>query len=285
MKIFRFLILIICFSVIFSFNVLAVKSGSPGGSGTGAVIQSDCSTIISGFCIDVDDGIVYYYNPFTSLVSLLDTGYKSGDSPTFGDISADTLTLTSIATPLFSLYDSDAAGTDKADELAATWEANFTTTTEDAEVSDVNFTYMNAGTKTNFFHVDGSENKAYSDLPLNSRPTYITDADGITLSAAQMNSVVYETTTGDVDIPDGECNGAEDVGKWIVVITDAADQNSLTSLDASNQFIITDNASALTAGNELDIDGTMVCVMCIAAELWKVTGYMGAVPTDGGAAD
>lgn len=34
MKIFRFLILIIFFSVIFSFDVLAVKGGSPGGSGS-----------------------------------------------------------------------------------------------------------------------------------------------------------------------------------------------------------------------------------------------------------
>jgi hypothetical protein len=116
-------------------------------------------------------------------------------------------------------------------------------------------------------------------------PMVITDADGIALTAAQMNGVVYETSAGDVDIPDGECDAAADVGKWIVVITDDADQNSLTSLDASNQICLGDLTDCLTAGNELDIDGTQVSVMCIAAETWKVTGWLTAVPTDGGAAD
>jgi len=105
---------------------------------------------------------------------------------------------------------------------------------------------------------------------------------GITIT---VNAVNYGTDTGDADIPDGACDAAGDVGNWVVLISSAADAYSLTSNDASNQFIITDNASALTAGNELDVDGTMVAVMCIAAELWKVTGYMGAIPTDGGTAD
>lgn len=43
--------------------------------------------------------------------------------------------------------------------------------------------------------------------------------------------------------------------------------------------------AALTANDELDVDGTMVSVMCIAQDLWKVTGYMGDIPTDGDAAD
>jgi hypothetical protein len=110
-----------------------------------------------------------------------------------------------------------------------------------------------------------------------------TDASGgITMT---VNAVNYGTDTGDADIPDGACDAAGDVGNWVCLISSAADQYALTSNDASNQFTITDNASALTAGNELDVDGTMVCVTCIAAELWKVTGYMGDVPTDGGGAD
>ena len=116
-------------------------------------------------------------------------------------------------------------------------------------------------------------------------PTIITDADGISLTAAQMNGVVYETSAGDVDIPDGECDAAADVGKWLVVITDDADQNSLTSNDASNQFCLGDLTDCYAAGNEIDIDGTQISVMCIAAETWKVTGWLTAVPTDGGAAD
>lgn len=111
----------------------------------------------------------------------------------------------------------------------------------------------------------------------------LTDTSGaITIT---VNAVNYGTDTGDADIPDGACDAAGDVGNWVVLISSAADAYSLTSDDASNQFTITDNASALTAGDELDVDGTMVSVMCIAAELWKVTGYMGAIPTDGGEAD
>lgn len=118
---------------------------------------------------------------------------------------------------------------------------------------------------------------------ITAKPTFTTDSSGgITLT---VNAVNYGTDTGDADIPDGACDDAGDVGNWVVLISSAADAYALTSNDASNQFIITDNASALDAGNELDVDGTMVSVVCIAAELWKVTGYMGAIPTDGGAAD
>lgn len=118
---------------------------------------------------------------------------------------------------------------------------------------------------------------------ISGQANFQTDASGgITLT---VNAVNYGTDTGDADIPDGACDAAGDVGNWVVLISSVANTYSLTSNDASNQFIIAANAAALDAGNELDVDGTMVCVMCIAAELWKVTGYMGDIPTDGGAAD
>ena len=98
-----------------------------------------------------------------------------------------------------------------------------------------------------------------------------------------VNAVNYGTDTGKANIPDGACNAADDVGNWVCLISSAADAYQMTSDDESNQFTVTDNASAFTANYEMDIDGTMACVMCIAAELWKVTGYMGAIPTDGGA--
>jgi hypothetical protein len=110
-------------------------------------------------------------------------------------------------------------------------------------------------------------------------PTVITDADGIALTAAQMNGEVYETSAGDVIIPDGECNGTEDVGKWLVVTTDDAGQNNLTSADASNQFCLGDLDDCFTAGNELVITGTQVSVRCLTPEIWKISGYMGGAPT------
>jgi len=66
---------------------------------------------------------------------------------------------TSSANPEVYVRDSDAAGADEADEYAAGFLGNLTTTTEDAEVSDVTMYYMDAGTKTAAFIIDGSDNQ------------------------------------------------------------------------------------------------------------------------------
>ena len=116
---------------------------------------------------------------------------------------------------------------------------------------------------------------------ISSQAELVTDTSGvITLTVHAVN---YGSDTGKANIPDGACDAAADVGNWVVLISSVADAYQMTSDDETNQFIIAANAAALTANDELDVDGTMVSVMCIAAELWKVTGYMGAIPTDGGA--
>jgi len=109
-----------------------------------------------------------------------------------------------------------------------------------------------------------------------------TDTSGAITIA--VNAVNYGTDTGDADIPATACDAAADVGNWVVLISANKDQYSLTSDDASNIFILADN-STLTAGDELDVDGSMVFVMCIAADYWKVIGYIDVAPTDGGVAD
>lgn len=117
---------------------------------------------------------------------------------------------------------------------------------------------------------------------LQAKPRYQTDAaGGITII---VNAINYGTSTGDADIPDGACDAAGDVGNWVVLISSTADTYSLTSDDASNYFILADN-TALDAGDELDVDGTLVSVMCVAPEVWKVTAYIDTAPTDGGVAD
>lgn len=71
-----------------------------GGSSTGATIveQADCSSIIAGFCVDTDDGILYYWDGDS-----VETGSAYDDS---GDG-----TITD-ATPTFICNDSDdSAGT------------------------------------------------------------------------------------------------------------------------------------------------------------------------------
>jgi len=120
---------------------------------------------------------------------------------------------------------------------------------------------------------------------LSSQAEFTTDAAGdITIT---VNAVNYGTDANlghDADIPDGACDAAADVGNWVVLISKLKNQYSLTSDDATNMFILADNET-LTADDELDVDGSMVSVMCIAAEYWKVIGYIDVAPTDGGPAD
>ncbi|MBW2003103.1 MAG: hypothetical protein JRI72_00600 [Deltaproteobacteria bacterium] len=112
----------------------------------------------------------------------------------------------------------------------------------------------------------------------------ITDADGITLTASQMNSIIVMTGAGDVDIPADQCDTA--TGIWITVKSTAAHLNSLTSNDGSDQFVLSDG-TVLTAGNELDLGGAagnQVTCTCMQANKWWVTGEIGTC-VDGGAAD
>jgi len=61
---------------------------------------------------------------------------NSADTPLMWLTKSGELGLISGATPAYKLYDSDAAGADRADEEVAFLEGGFSTTTEDAEVSD-----------------------------------------------------------------------------------------------------------------------------------------------------
>jgi hypothetical protein len=92
--------------------------------------------------------------------------YQSGSWVTIfsltnaGTLSLDgAIELDASAAPYGALYDSDAAGADRDNELAYKIEANHTTTTEDAEVSDVTFKHRDGSgaTPVAFMTVDGSE--------------------------------------------------------------------------------------------------------------------------------
>uniref|UniRef100_A0A6M3J1J5 Uncharacterized protein n=1 Tax=viral metagenome TaxID=1070528 RepID=A0A6M3J1J5_9ZZZZ len=248
---------------------------------------------------------------------------NSGDTPIFWmDFANSAFGVAAVAAPSTSGYDSDAAGTARTDEWAGSVDWNLTTTTEDATVGDWGAYIPIVSVKSLFIEIDGSDeaitlgdsvsgedlkfdfetatdnqveigsNSGVTDLSLSAinltttgyvsgQANTLTDTSGvITLT---VNAVNYGSDTGKANIPDGACDAAGDVGNWVVLISSVADAYQMTSDDETNQFIIAANAAALTANDELDVDGTMVSVMCIAAELWKVTGYMGAIPTDGGA--
>lgn len=112
----------------------------------------------------------------------------------------------------------------------------------------------------------------------------IADNDGRVLTAAEMNSIVITSGAADYDIPADQCDTA--TGKWLILKVTAAVMPSLTSNDASDQFVTSDG-TALTAGDELDGPGTagsQVTVVCMAANKWYVSGEIGTW-VDGGVAD
>jgi len=112
----------------------------------------------------------------------------------------------------------------------------------------------------------------------------IPDADGIILTAAQMNAIIVMTGAGDVDIPADQCDTA--TGKWLTVKSTAAHLNSVTSNDAADLFVLSDG-TALDAQDELDLAGAagnQVTVVCLEANKWYVTGEVGTC-VDGGVAD
>jgi len=112
----------------------------------------------------------------------------------------------------------------------------------------------------------------------------IPDADGIVLTAAQMNSVIVMTGAGDVDIPENMCDSA--TGKWLIVKSTAAHLNSITSNDATDAFVLSDGTDCGNA-DELDLGGAagnQATIVCIQTNKWWVVGEIGTC-VDGGGAD
>lgn len=164
--------------------------------------------------------------------------------------------------------------------------ANINFTGSASQIVALNFIFEGTQWKCTNLNTGMSTPTNLSVSSIQAAMTGITDADGITLTADQINQVIVMTGAGDVDIPADQCDSA--TFNWITVESTGNFLNSITSNDASDQFILP-NGSALTAGNELDCgDGSspgQITVMCTRANKWKVTGYMNCTPADGGSAD
>jgi hypothetical protein len=107
------------------------------------------------------------------------------------------------------------------------------------------------------------------------------DADGETITTDMLNTVRISSGAGDWDLPADSCDAA--TGNWLMVIANAAHVASITSLDTSDVFVLTDG-TALTANDELDTGGAAwdsCTVMCVAANTWLVIGERGTC-ADGG---
>ena len=196
---------------------------------------------------------------------------------------ANGLDVAPSATPKATFEDSDGLG---ADEYAASIEVNMTTVTDGSEVSDVLIYYQDAGTKTVALTIDGSDHTAdFGALGIQA-PMEVTaaDADGETIATADLNTVRISSGAGDWDLPADSCDAA--TGNWITVVANAAHVASVTSLDTSDIFYLSDG-TAIGPNEELDTDGTAfssVTVLCVATNTWLVVGERGTT-ADGGAAD
>lgn len=112
----------------------------------------------------------------------------------------------------------------------------------------------------------------------------ITDADGVTLVATQMNSINTATGAGDWNIPENMCDTA--TRQWLTVVQTGTFAVSITSNDAADLFVLA-AGTALDAQDELDLAGNSpnsCTVVCLEANKWYVTGENGTC-ADGGAAD
>jgi hypothetical protein len=142
-----------------------------------------------------------------------------------------------VASPSMGLRDSDAAGADPADEFTTALEGGFSTTTEDAEVSDSALTVMGvsvAGTKYTYSFFDGSDAKWY----MGALAAY-TNANP---SVAPLDLANFESLVWDFDY------GADTVGVSSPV-------SGTTSLDFIGITLKDDGVNLLTAApNTIDSD-------------------------------
>jgi len=119
---------------------------------------------------------------------------------------------------------------------------------------------------------------------LQSARQVIADADGIILTAAQMNSYILMTGAGEVQLPD-VCDSA--TGTWVRVINKTnTNQVEVVVTDGSDAFVLVDG-TVLTAGNEADLAtgaSDWAEFTCLETNTWYILESEGTV-TDGGAAD
>ena len=107
----------------------------------------------------------------------------------------------------------------------------------------------------------------------------------ISVSAAQMNGIIFMTAAEEVLIPD-VCDAAS--GKWLIVFNKtAANQVEVAVADTGNDKFVLIDGTATGVNDELDLStdaSSWVKVACLEANTWYVVAGVGAT-TDGGAAD
>jgi len=152
----------------------------PGSTGTLGTAAAEWDAIYLN-----DSGVIYGENDQANTITSSATAWTfnqaiaATDATFTGTTTVADLAMSGVAQPQFSFQDSGADGADSADEEAAKIIANMTTETEDAEVSDLWFTNMQAGSTTTVMLFDGSANSIEAENIINAEAG-ITVSNGIT---------------------------------------------------------------------------------------------------------
>jgi len=104
----------------------------------------------------------------------------------------------------------------------------------------------------------------------------IPDADGITLTAAQMNAVIVATNASEVQILAGQCDTV--TGQWVTVKQTGAYAVDIAVLDADDDIYMSDGTKIEGTTHEIQTagaSGNQITLMCIAVNEWWVTGEIG----------
>jgi hypothetical protein len=174
-----------------------------------AVDSDGDASVTDGFLkIYIDDQVMYMYAT-DAAVSL------DGQAPVFnlGNNKIQwtyVAATTSVASPELPLYDSGAAGTERADEWAAALNADFTTATEDDEIADVWISVMaddgdtdQDAAEVTIFEWDGSDYSITLGDPVGDQAAEDLKFD---FSTGTANEINVTSNTGVTDIDFGSIN-------------------------------------------------------------------------------
>jgi hypothetical protein len=121
------------------------------------------------------------------------------------------------------------------------------------------------------------------EIPITHRITL--SAGNITVTTAQMNSTIFMTAAGEVQVPD-VCDS--DTGQWLIVMNKTdTNQVEVAVVDTANDMFVLIDGTVLDVDDEIDLStnpSSWVKIVCYEANTWYIVSGVG-VTTDGGAAD
>lgn len=219
-----------------------------------------------------------------SVAAVLEFRDSAGDPFAWLDPANKTLDIASVASPEMSLFDSDGAGADRADKYAGGVAANFTTTTEDAETSDLIFYGMIGGSKVAVGFFDGSA--ALWDLGAYGLGTTGTITGGVLI--VPKTAATYTLGTDSAREKDGAYTVNADNDAFALTLPAQSvgmsgclgqgdGVSAALTLDNTAQYFVMDGIKA-AQGEALVSSGSasdQICWICLQTDIIKITSKTG----------